>query len=39
MASADVPTGHIELVGGADDFLARAKDSSAQSGDEQASQE
>ena len=25
MATADVPTGHIELVGGADDFLARAK--------------
>jgi 3-oxoacyl-[acyl-carrier protein] reductase len=25
MASADVPTGHIELVGGADDFLARTQ--------------
>lgn len=25
MATADVPTGHIELVGGADDFLARAQ--------------
>lgn len=25
MAAADVPTGHVELVGGADDFLARTK--------------
>lgn len=25
MATADVPTGHIELVGGADDFLARTE--------------
>ena len=25
MATADVPTGHVELVGGADDFLAQAK--------------
>lgn len=27
MALADVPTGHIELVGGADDFLARTQNS------------
>ena len=25
MATADVPTGHVELVGGADDFLARTE--------------
>lgn len=25
MATADVPTGHVELVGGAEDFLARTK--------------
>mgnify|MGYP002715027557 CR=1 FL=1 len=25
MATADVETGHVELVGGADDFLARTK--------------
>lgn len=24
MVTADVPTGHVELVGGADDFLAKA---------------
>ena len=26
LASADVPTGHVELVGGADDFLAQIQD-------------
>ena len=25
MATADVETGHVELVGGADDFLARTQ--------------
>lgn len=42
MATADVPTGHIELVGGADDFLARAGADGAsieQSSDEQEEQQ
>lgn len=30
MATADVPTGHVELVGGADDFLAQAEEPSGE---------
>ena len=34
MTTADVPTGHIELVGGADDFLARATEDGTAIGDD-----